>query len=83
MSRQPKEAYGLSDAEKRDLIQLIRTWAYLKEQMAEFDRQGRIHYPKAEDGKPRLKRYESEYEGTARPAFPVRPISRAMTTACF
>ncbi len=42
-----------------------RTWAYLKEQMAEFDRQGRIHYPKSEDGKPRLKRYESEYEGTA------------------
>jgi DNA modification methylase len=42
-----------------------RTWAYLKEQMAEFDRQGRIHYPKAEGGKPRLKRYESEYEGTA------------------
>lgn len=44
---------------------LGRTWAYLKEQMEEFDRQGRIHYPKAEDGKPRLKRYESEYEGTA------------------
>lgn len=42
-----------------------RTWAYLKEQMEEFDRQGRIHYPKSEDGKPRLKRYESEYEGTA------------------
>ncbi len=42
-----------------------RTWACLKEQMEEYDRQGRIHYPKAEDGKPRLKRYESEYEGTA------------------
>jgi len=42
-----------------------RTWAYLKDQMADFDRQGRIHYPKAEGGKPRLKRYESEYEGTA------------------
>lgn len=41
-----------------------RTWAYLKEQMEEFDRQGRIHYPQAEGGKPRLKRYESEYEGT-------------------
>lgn len=41
-----------------------RTWAFLKEQMEEFDRQGRIHYPKSEGGKPRLKRYESEYEGT-------------------
>jgi len=41
-----------------------RTWAYLKEQMEEFDRQDRIHYPKAEGGKPRLKRYVSEYEGT-------------------
>ena len=42
-----------------------RTWAYQKEQMEEFDRQGRIHYPKVKGGKPRLKRYESEYEGTA------------------
>ncbi len=42
-----------------------RTWACLKEQMEKYDRQGRIHYPKAEGGKPRLKRYESEYEGTA------------------
>ncbi len=41
-----------------------RTWAYLKEEMEVFDRQGRIHYPKTEGGKPRLKRYESEYEGT-------------------
>ena len=41
-----------------------RTWAYLKGQMEEFERQGRLHYPKAEGGKPRLKRYESEYEGT-------------------
>jgi len=41
-----------------------RTWAYKKEQMEEFDRQGRIHYPKSGVGKPRLKRYESEYEGT-------------------
>jgi SAM-dependent methyltransferase len=30
--------------------------------MEEFDRQGRIHYPK--EGMPRLKRYESEYEGS-------------------
>ena len=42
-----------------------RTWAYLRGQMEEFDRQGRIHYPKTAGGKPRLKRYESEYEGMA------------------
>jgi len=42
-----------------------RTWACVKEQMEAYDRLGRIHYPKAADGKPRLKRYESEYEGTA------------------
>ena len=40
-----------------------RTWAYIKERMQEFDRAGRIHYPKS-GGMPRLKRYESEYEGT-------------------
>jgi adenine-specific DNA-methyltransferase len=40
-----------------------RTWAYVKDKMQEFDRAGRIHYPKS-GGMPRLKRYESEYEGT-------------------
>jgi len=40
-----------------------RTWAYIREKMEAFDREGRIHYPKS--GVPRLKRYESEYEGTA------------------
>ena len=40
-----------------------RTWAYVKEKMQEFERAGRIHYPKS-GGMPRLKRYESEYEGT-------------------
>ena len=39
-----------------------RTWAYTKNKMEEFDRAKRIHYPKK--GIPRLKRYESEYEGT-------------------
>jgi adenine-specific DNA-methyltransferase len=39
-----------------------RTWAYVKERMEDFERLGRIHYPKK--GIPRLKRYESEYEGT-------------------
>lgn len=40
-----------------------RTWAILKGKMEEYDKQGRIHYPKS-GGMPRLKRYESEYEGT-------------------
>jgi adenine-specific DNA-methyltransferase len=39
-----------------------RTWAYSKEKMKGFEQQGRIHYPKK--GIPRLKRYESEHEGT-------------------
>jgi len=39
-----------------------RTWAYVREKMEEFDLAGKLHYPKA--GMPRLKRYESEYEGT-------------------
>jgi hypothetical protein len=34
----------------------------IKAKMEEFDKAGRIHYPK--NGMPRLKRYESEYEGT-------------------
>jgi hypothetical protein len=40
-----------------------RTWAYTRDKMEEFDRAGRIHYPK--NGMPRLKRYESEHPGTA------------------
>lgn len=40
-----------------------RTWACVKSQMEEYDRKGLIHYPKKEGGKPRLKRYESEFEG--------------------
>ncbi|OGP63627.1 MAG: hypothetical protein A2169_00565 [Deltaproteobacteria bacterium RBG_13_47_9] len=39
-----------------------RTWAFTKEKMAEFEKAGRIHYPKI--GIARLKRFESEYEGT-------------------
>ncbi len=39
-----------------------RTWAYVRDRMEELDRADRIHYPKK--GVPRLKRYESEYEGT-------------------
>lgn len=39
-----------------------RTWSCTIEKMQEYDRANRIHYPKK--GIPRLKRYESEYEGT-------------------
>jgi DNA modification methylase len=38
-----------------------RTWALTKDKMEQLDKDGRIHYPKS--GMPRLKRYESEYEG--------------------
>lgn len=31
--------------------------------MERFDREGRIHYPKKEGGKPRLKDFESDYKG--------------------
>ncbi|MRW94501.1 site-specific DNA-methyltransferase [Duganella sp. FT80W] len=40
-----------------------RTWATTKDKMEAYDLQGRIHYPKS-GGVPRLKRYESEHEGT-------------------
>lgn len=40
-----------------------RTWAVVRAKMEEYDKAGRIHYPKK--GMPRLKRYESEYQGTA------------------
>lgn len=40
-----------------------RTWAITKAKMEAYDLEGRIHYPKS-GGVPRLKRYESEHEGT-------------------
>jgi site-specific DNA-methyltransferase (adenine-specific)/adenine-specific DNA-methyltransferase len=40
-----------------------RTWAVTKDKMEEYDRADRIHYPKS-GGMPRLKRFESEHEGT-------------------
>jgi site-specific DNA-methyltransferase (adenine-specific) len=39
-----------------------RTWVCTIDKMEAYDKAGRIHYPKK--GMPRLKRYESEYEGT-------------------
>ncbi|HEY0004266.1 MAG TPA: DNA methyltransferase [Pyrinomonadaceae bacterium] len=39
-----------------------RTWSCTIDKMMEYEKAGRIHYPKK--GMPRLKRYESEYEGT-------------------
>ncbi|WP_243357974.1 site-specific DNA-methyltransferase [Fundidesulfovibrio terrae] len=41
-----------------------RTWACTIDKMEEFEKKGRIHYPKKDGGMPRLKCYESEYEGT-------------------
>lgn len=38
-----------------------RTWACTKDKMEVYEAEGRIHYPKK--GIPRLKRYESEYDG--------------------
>lgn len=40
-----------------------RTWAYKKEEMQRLHDDGRIHYPKKDGGKPRLKAYESDYKG--------------------
>ena len=40
-----------------------RTWAVKIEQMRQYDEQGRIHYPKKEGGIPRLKKFESVFEG--------------------
>jgi DNA modification methylase len=40
-----------------------RTWSRTKDKMEELDKAGLIHYPKS--GMPRLKRFESEYEGIA------------------
>lgn len=40
-----------------------RTWAYKKEEMQKLHDANRIHYPKKEGGKPRLKAYESDHKG--------------------
>jgi adenine-specific DNA-methyltransferase len=40
-----------------------RYWAYSREKMEEFERQGRIYYPKKVGGMPRYKRYLDEMPG--------------------
>ncbi len=39
-----------------------RTWATTRDKLDQLDREGKIHYPKS--GMPRLKQFESEYNGT-------------------
>lgn len=40
-----------------------RHWAYIPSQLEEFEKQGRIHWPKKEGGMPRLKQYPEDLPG--------------------
>ena len=40
-----------------------RHWAYIPSQLDEFEKQGRIHWPKKEGGMPRLKQYPEDLKG--------------------
>lgn len=42
-----------------------RCWTYTAERLAELDEDGRVYWPRGGDGKPRLKRYQSEVTGLA------------------
>ena len=42
-----------------------RCWTYTAERLAEMDADGRVYWPRGGDGKPRLKRFESEVTGLA------------------
>ncbi|WP_169743441.1 site-specific DNA-methyltransferase [Knoellia sinensis] len=42
-----------------------RCWTYTAERLAELDAEGRVYWPRGGDGKPRLKRFESEVTGLA------------------
>lgn len=42
-----------------------RCWAYTAERLAELDNDSRVYWPRGGDGKPRLKRYQSEAAGLA------------------
>jgi adenine-specific DNA-methyltransferase len=42
-----------------------RCWTYTKERLEELDADGRVYWPRAGNGKPRLKRYREEVEGVA------------------
>jgi adenine-specific DNA-methyltransferase len=42
-----------------------RCWTYTAQRLAELDAQGRVYWPRSGDGKPRLKRFQSEVTGLA------------------
>jgi adenine-specific DNA-methyltransferase len=42
-----------------------RCWTYTAERLAELDSDGRVYWPRNGDGKPRLKRYQTEVTGLA------------------
>lgn len=42
-----------------------RCWTYTAERLAELDALGRVYWPRSGDGKPRLKRFQSEVTGLA------------------
>jgi adenine-specific DNA-methyltransferase len=42
-----------------------RCWTYTAERLADLDDDGRVYWPRGGDGKPRLKRYQSEVTGLA------------------
>lgn len=42
-----------------------RCWTYTAERLAELDADGRVYWPRGGDGKPRLKRYQTEVTGLA------------------
>lgn len=42
-----------------------RCWTFTAERLAQLDSEGRVYWPRGGNGKPRLKRYESESEGLA------------------
>lgn len=42
-----------------------RCWTYTAQRLAELDAEGRVYWPRGGDGKPRLKRFQSEVTGLA------------------
>jgi adenine-specific DNA-methyltransferase len=46
-----------------DPSKIGRHWSKSRAELERLDEEGRIHWPKSEDGVPRLKRFEDEYEG--------------------
>ena len=66
MQRISLSALGLSGGGYDDSYKGIRTlWRCPVETLKKYDDEGRLHWPQKEGGVPRLKRYESDYEGMA------------------